>query len=82
MADLRRPRNRSDFSIAIICALPVEADAVEACFDEFWEKDETYGKAPGDPNAYTTGRIGEHNVVLAHLPGMAKINAANVSAYF
>jgi hypothetical protein len=53
----RRPETRKGFAIAILCALTLEADAVDALFDEIWE-DEKYGKAPGDPNAYTLGRIG------------------------
>ncbi|KAK4245071.1 nucleoside phosphorylase domain-containing protein [Corynascus novoguineensis] len=39
-----------------------------------------YGKAAGDPNAYTTGAVGRHNVVLAHMPGMGKVNATAVAA--
>ena len=47
-----RPRAREDFEIAIICALQVEADVVEALFDEYWDEDgDRYGKAPGDTNA-------------------------------
>jgi len=72
------PRNRRDFEIAIICALPLEANCVHAVFDQFWEDD--YGKAPGDPNAYTTGVIGDHNVVLAHMPNMGKVSASSVAA--
>jgi len=71
---MTQPTGRGDFEIAIICALKSEADAVEALFDEFWDG-EMYGKAPGDPNAYTTGVIGSHNVVLAHMPGMGKNSA-------
>jgi nucleoside phosphorylase len=82
MADRRRPRDRSEFEIAVICALTIESDAVQALFDEFWEDDQSFGKAPGDPNAYTTGRVGNHNVVLAHMPGMGKGNAAGVAASF
>jgi nucleoside phosphorylase len=81
MAAFPRPRHRNDFEIAIICALQVESDAVEALFDEFWEE-EDYGKAVGDTNAYTLGRIGRHNVVLAHMHGMGKVNAANVASCF
>ncbi len=82
MTNYCRPRYRGDFEIAVICALRKEFDAVEALFDEFWEDDDTYGKAPGDTNAYTTGRIGNHNVVLAFMPGMGKRNAASVAASF
>ena len=49
-------------------------------FDDFWEKDDTYGKAGGDSNAYTTGRIGGHNVVLVFMPGMGKGHSASVTA--
>jgi len=40
MAEYRRPQDRKDFEIAIICALPIKSDAVEALFDEFWEDQE------------------------------------------
>jgi nucleoside phosphorylase len=81
MSTASRPRNRDDFKIAIICALTLEADAVMEVFDDFWDDDENdgYGKAPGDPNAYTTGVIGKHNVVLAHMPGIGKVDAATVA---
>ena len=77
----RRPASRRDFEIAIICALTLEADAVDAIFDLHWDDDgPPYDKIPGDPNAYSTGAIGRHNVVLAHMPGMGKANAAAVAA--
>ncbi|RYP67309.1 hypothetical protein DL771_007327 [Monosporascus sp. 5C6A] len=76
----RRPATRFDFAIAVICALPLEADAVDALFDYHWDDDgPPYDKAPGDPNAYSTGAVGRHNVVLAHMPGMGKANAAAVA---
>jgi nucleoside phosphorylase len=81
MAAFPQPSYRNDFEIAIICALQVESDAVEALFDEFWE-DVDYGKAPGDTNAYTLGRIDRHNIVLVHMPGMGKARAAAVAASF
>ena len=76
MASIPAPRDRGHFEIAIICALPLEANCVQAVFDKFWKD---YGKAPGDPNAYTTGLIGKHNVVLAHMPGMGTTSAAAVA---
>jgi len=77
------PSQRKSFEIAIICALQSEANAVEALFDICWDDEgKTYGKAPGDPNAYTTGVIGTHNIVLAHMSGMGKGNAAGVAASF
>ncbi|KAL2822941.1 hypothetical protein BJX63DRAFT_417348 [Aspergillus granulosus] len=74
-----RPRSRSDFAIAIICALPLEADAVEALFDEHYDRlGKYYGKQQGDANAYINGRIGKHDVVLCYMPGMGKGSAARV----
>lgn len=57
---------RDDFQIGWICALPVEAAAATEMLDEKFggldEQDAT------DPNSYTLGRIGKHNVVIACLP--------------
>jgi nucleoside phosphorylase len=87
MAQPARPTSRSDFEIAIICALTLEADAVVALFDRYWDDEEERGDAPpydkalGDANAYTAGRIGRHNVVVAHLPRDGKVRAANAASY-
>jgi nucleoside phosphorylase len=76
-----RPTSRSDFAIAIICALPLEADAVEAVFDETYDRlSKIYGKQPGDGNSYINGRIGEHNIVLCYMPGTGKGSAASVAS--
>ncbi|RAL11558.1 Pfs, NB-ARC and TPR domain protein [Aspergillus homomorphus CBS 101889] len=76
-----RPKSRADFAIAIICALPLEADAVEGLFDEHYDRlGQHYGKQPGDANAYLTGRIGQHDVVLSYMPGMGKGSAASVTS--
>jgi hypothetical protein len=82
MANLSRPRDRREFEITIICALLIESDAVEALFDEFWEEDYIYGKAPGDLNTYTLGRIGHHNIVLAFILGISKGYSVSVTASF
>ena len=74
-----QPRDRTDFGIAIICALPLEASTVAALFDKRWD-DQTYGKVPTDPNAYSTGIIGRHNVVLVHMPNMGTSVAAATAA--
>ncbi|KAI1429830.1 purine and uridine phosphorylase [Xylaria sp. FL1777] len=80
MLNPHRPSSREDFRIALICALPLEYDAVALQFDEFWDADgDLYGRAPGDANTYTTGRIGNHNIVLA-LPNMGKATAAGTAA--
>lgn len=77
-----RPRRRDDFEIAIICALTLEADAVEALFDNYWDDDgPPYDKAGGDPNTYSTGSMGRHNVVLAYMPGMGIASAGLVAAH-
>src|ERR1700743_3287828 len=74
---VKLPRDRSDFQIALLCALPLEAECLQEVFDKFWEDEgKKYGKAPGDPNVYTTGVIGEQNVVLAHMPDMGTTSAA------
>ncbi|KAE8131508.1 Pfs, NB-ARC and TPR domain protein [Aspergillus pseudotamarii] len=76
-----RPKSRSDFAVAIICALTIEADAVEAFFDETYDRlGKIYGKQPGDANAYINGRIGKHDIVLCYLPGMGIGSAASVAS--
>lgn len=85
MPTAQRPASRDDFEIAIVCALTLEADAVAALFDHDWDdgeeaEAEPYDKAPSDPNAYSAGRIGRHDVVVAHMPGMGKVHAAAVAA--
>ncbi|KAK6209800.1 phosphorylase superfamily protein [Colletotrichum tabaci] len=76
-----RPRRRDEFEIAVVCALPLEFDAAALAFDEFWDDDgDTYGRAPGDTNTYTTGRIGQYNVVLSLLSTMGKVSAASAAS--
>ncbi|KAG9550964.1 hypothetical protein KCU79_g13556, partial [Aureobasidium melanogenum] len=75
------PETRDDFEVAIICALPLEAAAVLDLFDQRYDKDGSqYGKQEGDTNTYSTGRIGRHDIVLAHMPGMGKSSAASVAS--
>ncbi|KAJ5176350.1 uncharacterized protein N7482_002227 [Penicillium canariense] len=54
-----------DYTVAWICALPVELTAAKAMMDEFHKP-----LAPPRPdhNIYTLGRIKGHNVVVACLP--------------
>lgn len=68
------PADRNGFHFAIICALPIESDAVSLLFDEIFER--SYGRENGDSNIYTTGRIGTHAVVLLLLPEMGTNSAA------
>lgn len=76
-----RPETRDEFEVAIICALPLEAAAVLNSLDERYDKNGSeYGKQEGDTNTYSTGRIGQHSVVLAHMPGIGISSAAKVAS--
>lgn len=55
----------NDFTVAWICALPLEMAAAEAMLDEKYEGLATH---PKDQNTYTLGRVKGHNVVIACLP--------------
>ncbi|RAH50482.1 5'-methylthioadenosine/S-adenosylhomocysteine nucleosidase family protein, partial [Aspergillus brunneoviolaceus CBS 621.78] len=63
------------YTVAIICALGLETNAVMGVMDEIYES--LPEAARKDANAYTTGRIGKTSVVIVHLPGMGKLNSAN-----
>jgi nucleoside phosphorylase len=81
MASSPQPADRKCFRVAIICALPREADAVALVFDQFWDETrDPYGRADGDTNTYITGRIGEHDAVLAILPSIGTNSAAGATA--
>ncbi|KAG5751770.1 hypothetical protein H9Q70_005564 [Fusarium xylarioides] len=75
------PRDRCDFKAAIICALPLEFDAIRSLFDSTWlEKHHHYGKLKGDTNHYINGRIGDLDVVVLLLSSMGKVSAATAAA--
>ncbi|KAM0347788.1 hypothetical protein ACHAP4_011235 [Fusarium culmorum] len=81
MASQGPPIDRRSFRVAIVCALPREADAVSLLFDHFWDRERgPYGRADGDTNHSITGRIGGHDVVLAVLPNMSTNCAAAATA--
>ena len=51
-----RPSGRLDFKIAIICALTIEADAVEELFDVYWDDEgPPYDKVTGIAMPTLTG---------------------------
>lgn len=76
----KRPTARHSNEIVIICAIPLEADAVQALFDHHWDEDGlSLDKTPSDTNAYSVGVIGRHNAILLHMPGMGKAGAATVA---
>jgi nucleoside phosphorylase len=73
-----RPSNQDEFATAIICALTLEAEAVEELFNETYDRlSEYYRKQPGNDNAYINERIGSHNVVVCYMPGMGKGSVAS-----
>ncbi|KAK6342761.1 hypothetical protein TWF718_008149 [Orbilia javanica] len=57
--------NTAAFTVAWICAIQTEYEASKAFLDE---KFAPPAVPPTDPNEYTVGRIGAHNVVIAALP--------------
>jgi nucleoside phosphorylase len=76
---INKPAHAREFTTAIFCALPIEADAVLALFDFHWNQHD-YPKAPGDNNCYSVGAIGRQNVVLVHISSMGKSKAATASS--
>ncbi|KAH8722805.1 hypothetical protein GQ44DRAFT_657694 [Phaeosphaeriaceae sp. PMI808] len=60
-----------DYSIGVICALPVEKAAFVAMLDEVHEILPT---PKNDENSYTFGRIGDHNIITSCLPAGMKGN--------
>lgn len=65
------------YTVAWICALPIEMAAALIMLDE---KHTPLPTRPGDSNTYKLGRIKQHNVVIACLPSdqYGNVNAANV----
>jgi hypothetical protein len=78
MASRPMPRNRGEFQVAILCALPKESDVVIAMFDRPWKQID-YSKADEDPNSYDFGSIGVHDVVVATLGRMGPNISSNVA---
>lgn len=72
-----------DYTVGWLCALPLELGAAKGMLDE---EHEALPPRLGDSNNYTLGRIGQHNVVLACLPGygiaMAASSAMNMLQSF
>lgn len=69
----------SSFTVGWICALQKEYTVAQAMLDETYPPPAS--AAPRDDNYYTTGRIGDHHVVISVLPaGEYGTNAAAVAA--
>ncbi|KAG8674165.1 hypothetical protein FPOAC2_00166 [Fusarium poae] len=78
---------RSDVEIAIICALPIEARAIQTLMENT-SKDTVSNtdrseatKTQPDENAYTLGEMGGHPIVLVHMPSVGKVSATFVSTH-
>jgi nucleoside phosphorylase len=69
--------SRDDFKVAIICALELEAVAVERLFDKKWR----LGKPASDPNSYTSGLISDTLAVLVWMPDYGKTKAASAAVH-
>ncbi len=68
----------SDFAVGWVCALPKEQTAATAMLDR---RHPDLPKPPNDPNTYTLGAVGRHNLVIACLPkGKVGTNPAATTA--
>jgi nucleoside phosphorylase len=69
-----------DYTIAWICALPLEAAASKAMLDKIHPQ---LPQSTGDDNAYTLGEISGHNIVMTCLPSgvYGIVSAATVAAH-
>lgn len=70
-----KPLTHDDYTVACICPMGVELAAVKGILDDLH---------PGLPSrrdaaGYTLGRIGEHNIVIAVMPGTGLNRAAQVA---
>jgi nucleoside phosphorylase len=68
------------YTVGWVCALPKEQTAATAMLDQ---RHADLLKLPNDPNTYTLGSVGKHNIVIACLPkGKVGTNsAATVAAW-
>ncbi|KAK4898321.1 hypothetical protein LTR49_027828, partial [Elasticomyces elasticus] len=81
MANVGPPPGRDGLGIAILCALKLGRDAVEALMEaDFKKQGYMYRKASQDRNVYMTGVLGGKPVVLAFPRDMGNLNAAAVAS--
>jgi nucleoside phosphorylase len=59
------PRTHNEYTVGWVCALPKEQTAATAMLDR---RHADLSKPSRDPNTYTLGSIGKHNIVIACLP--------------
>ncbi|KAL3473405.1 nucleoside phosphorylase domain-containing protein [Aspergillus californicus] len=60
-----KKHSRTDYTVAWICALPLEMAVAQAMLDEVHE---TLPVHPTDPNHYVLGKIQAHSIVVVCLP--------------
>ncbi|EXM18003.1 hypothetical protein FOTG_13855 [Fusarium oxysporum f. sp. vasinfectum 25433] len=60
-----KTRNHNEYTVGWVCALPKEQTAAIAMMDQ---RHADLPKPIHDPNTYTLGSFGGHNVVIAYLP--------------
>jgi nucleoside phosphorylase len=74
------PRTHNEYTVGWVCALPKEQTAAIAMLDR---RHADLLKPPNDPNTYTLGSVGKHNIVIACLPkGKVGTNpAATIAAW-
>lgn len=66
-----------DVEVAIVCALPLEANALEPFWDEILDEKEFGIKNGGVCSVtYSIVRIAHHKVAILYMPGMGGFNAA------
>ncbi|KAK4656129.1 hypothetical protein QC762_0057200 [Podospora pseudocomata] len=75
--DVYPPLVHGDYTIAWICALPLELAVSRAMLDE---EHPLPPNQAGDDNIYVLGRIDQHNVVMTCLPGQYGTNNAAIVA--
>ncbi|KAK4678539.1 hypothetical protein QC764_308560 [Podospora pseudoanserina] len=75
--DAYPPFVHGDYTIAWICALPLELAVSRAMLDE---EHPLPPNQAGDDNIYVLGRIDQHNVVMTCLPGQYGTNNAAIVA--
>ncbi|KAI1330998.1 nucleoside phosphorylase domain-containing protein [Xylariaceae sp. FL0255] len=68
-----KQKTRSDYSVAIFCAMDLERNAVRYMLDNEHKR---LPAVEGDSNSYIVGDLHGHNVVLACLPGQQGKGAA------
>lgn len=74
---IRHEARHEEYTIAWICALPLELAASRAMLDD---EHRSLPIDAGDDNTYVLGRIDQHNIVMACLPGQYGMNNAAIVA--